>query len=90
MVQLKDGRQITIDLDAITITEMRQLLEDVKLGDVDHKADEYLAKCTNLSMDELNALGFKSYRKLAKEFWEYVTNPFKDDGEQKNSPSESI
>ena len=82
-IELK-SRKVTIDLDAITVAEVRALTEKKDNG------DEVLAKASGLTVEELTALPFRDYRKLIKFFWACLTDPLKDDDDAKNSQSESI
>ncbi len=79
-VILKDKTEISIDLYAITLSEVRSLL-DMKKND--HEADSILAKACGLTVEKLRELPFPDYRKITKAFWEYLSDPLKDD-EEKN------
>ena len=87
-VKLKDGREIQFDLYAITVLEVRALSAPPKKGR-DDTGDESISKVTGLTVEELQALPFPDYRKITKELWKLLLNPLADDGEQKNSVSES-
>lgn len=83
-VTLKDGREIKIDLYALTVEDIR------KLGAEKGTGDEILAKALDgLKKGELSKLPYPDYRRLTKAFWECVKDPLKDDDNAKNSQSES-
>ncbi len=86
-VILKDKRTVTIDLYALTLADVRGLLETKKN---DHEADAILCKAVGMSAEELRGLPFPDYRRITKAFWECVSDPLKDDDEIKNSLSESM
>lgn len=88
MIKLKDGREIQIDLYALSVLEVRALSAPTKKGK-DDTGDESISKVTGLTVAELQALPFPDYRKITAAFWKLVLNPLADDGEQKNSVSES-
>lgn len=85
-VKIKDGKEFSIDLYALTLAEVRSLLEPKKK---DSEGDDILCKAVGLTKDELQALPFPDYRKITKAFWECVRDPLKDEGTEKNSQSES-
>lgn len=85
-ITLKDKREVSIDLYALTLTEVRSLLDSKKK---DNEGDEILCKAVGMTKDELQALPFPDYRKITKAFWECVRDPLKDEDDAKNSQSES-
>jgi hypothetical protein len=85
-VKLKDKRELSIDLYALTLLEVRQLLDTKKK---DNEGDDILCKAVGLTKEELQALPFPDYRKITKAFWECVRDPLKDEDDEKNSQSES-
>jgi hypothetical protein len=84
--KLKSGKEVTIDLYALTVQDVRSLL-DVKKKQ--HEGDELLGKAVGMTADELAALPFPDYRKLTRFFWQCVSDPLKDEDDAKNSQSES-
>ena len=85
--KLKSGKEITVDLYNLTVSDVRALL-DVKKKQ--HEGDELLGKAVGMTAEELAELPFPDYRKLTRFFWQCVTDPLKDEDEVKNSQSESI
>lgn len=85
-VKLKDKREVSIDLYALTLADIRSLLDAKKK---DGEGDEILCKAVGMTKEELQALPFPDYRKITKAFWEYVRDPLKDEDDAKNSQSES-
>jgi hypothetical protein len=86
-VKLKDGREVSIDLYALSVGEVRSLLEVKKK---EHDGDAILGKAVGMTEQELTSLPFPDYRKITRAFWECVRDPLKDEDEEKNSQSESI
>ena len=86
MLKLKNGKTITIDLYALTVAEIRSLLDTKR---EQHKGDEILGKAVGMTAEELASLPYPDYRKITKVFWQLVNDPLKDEGEEKNSQSES-
>jgi len=86
-IELKKTGTVTIDLDNLTVLDVRSLL-DVKKNARD--GDETLSKAVSLSADEMGAMPYTEYRKLTKFFWQCVNDPLKnEDNNVKNSHSES-
>ena len=86
-VILKDKREVVIDLYALTLGEVRSLLETKKK---EHDGDAILGKAVGMTDKELASLPFPDYRKITRAFWECVRDPLKDEDDIKNSQSESI
>jgi len=86
MITLKSGKQVKIDLYALTVAEIREFLTAKKK---DHEGDVILGKACGMTADELAALPFPDYRKITKEFWERMSDPLKDEDDEKNSQSVS-
>lgn len=84
-VKLK-SREVTIDLFALSVLDVRNLLDVKKKA---HDGDVILAKAVNMTVEEIEALPYPEYRKLTRFFWQCVNDPLKDEDEEKNSPSES-
>ena len=84
-IELKT-RKITIDLYALTVQDVRDLLDVKKKA---HEGDVILSKVVGLTAEELQAMPYPDYRKLTKFFWQCVNDPLKDEDEVKNSPSAS-
>lgn len=89
IVKLKDKTEIKVDLYALTVGEVRDLLEGKKEKGFD-KEDEVIAKAAGITVEQLRALPFPSYRKVVRAFWDCLRDPLKDEDEEtKNSVSES-
>jgi hypothetical protein len=84
--KLKSGKEVTIDLYALSVADVRSLL-DVKKKH--HEGDELLGKAVGMTTQELLDMPFPDYRKLTRFFWKCVSDPLKDEDEVKNSQSES-
>jgi hypothetical protein len=90
-VTLKDKTELNIDLYALTVGDVRSLLEGkTDKGDKYSREDEIIAKAAGITAEALKALPFPDYRKIIKVFWDCVRDPLRDNGEEKNLVSESI
>ena len=83
---LKSGKKIEVDLYALTVADVRALM-DVKKKQ--HEGDAILGKAVGMTAEELAELPFPEYRKLTRFFWECAADPLKDEDTEKNSLSES-
>lgn len=72
---LKNGREIVFDFDAITLAEYRTVADR---NCTREDSDRILAKVMGLTVDELNAVGFREWRKLTAAFWESAVSPLDD------------
>lgn len=75
MVKLSGGREVTFDLNRITVAEWRALF------DADQSAedgDATLAKAAGLTAEEIAVMGFSDYRRLTKAFFEAAKEPLAD------------
>ena len=72
---------------ALTVADVRTI---ANIKAKDHEGDAILCRTVGMSESELLALPFPDYRKIVRRFWELVRDPLQDEGEQKNSQSESI
>lgn len=79
---LSDGREITFDLMALSLTEFRALF-DSKQPQVE--ADAILARVAGMTLEEYGALPYLEWRRLTIEFFKKSRNPLADP----NSASES-
>lgn len=85
-IELKSKGIVKVDLYALTVADIRSLL-DVKKKQ--HQGDEMLGKAVGMTANELLELPFPDYRKLTRFFWKCVSEPLKDEDDAKNSVSES-
>ena len=85
-IELKSKGIVKVDLYALTVADVRSLL-DVKKKQ--HEGDEILGKAVGMTPKDLLEMPFPDYRKLTKYFWKCVSDPLKDEDEVKNSVSES-
>lgn len=72
---LADGREIEIDLNAISIKEYRELF---KSGQPDEEEFRTLAKACGMTAAEVEALGYVDYRRLLKAFIDKAREPLAD------------
>lgn len=86
MLTLKSGKEIKIDLYALTVADVRALLDSKNQK---HSGDDLLCKAVGMTVEELAALPFPDYRKITRAFWQAISDPLKDEGEEKNLVSES-
>jgi hypothetical protein len=84
MITLSDGRQITIDLNHVTIRQFRSLFDT---GSTDESSDRIIAKCAGLEYDDLLNLPYPDYRRVFAEFLERARNPLADPNLQSGSTS---
>ena len=90
-IKLKDKSIITIDMYSITVSEVRSILDSKKeKADPFGQEDTVISKACGISVERLRELPFPDYRKIIKAFWDCIRDPLKDEGEEKNSVSESI
>lgn len=85
-VETKSKGKITIDLYALSVADVRALLDKKSTP---HDGDVILSKAVGLTVEELTALPYPDYRKLTKAFWKLVNDPLSDEDDAKNSQSES-
>jgi hypothetical protein len=79
---LPNGREITFDLDAITLEEYRALLSPKQDKT---EEDDIMSRACGLTVDEYHKLPHRTWRRLCKAFFEYAMGPLADP----NSASES-
>lgn len=84
-IELKT-RKVTVDLYALTVADVRDLLDVKKKA---HDGDVILSKAVGMTAAELQAMPYPEYRKLTRFFWKCINDPLKDEDEEKNSVSES-
>jgi hypothetical protein len=81
-ITLPDGREITIDLSAITVREYRELFNTKQTAE---EEDATMSKVSGLSVDELLDLPQPEYRRMWQVFFQGAREPLSDP----NSVSES-
>jgi hypothetical protein len=74
-VTLSDGKEITFDLSRMTIREYRGMFETQEDAD---KSDATLARVAGITVEELQALPYPDYRKLARVFFKRCREPDTD------------
>ena len=74
-ITLSDGREITFDLNKISIKEYRALFCPEQ---PDAEEYEFLARVSGLSADEVGSLGFDDWRRFARAFFEKARQPLAD------------
>lgn len=82
-LKLSDGREISFDMNAITLGEWRMLFDSSIPTEDD---DIIMAKAAGLAPEELSEIGYQDYRELARAFFKKAREPLADP----NLPSESI
>jgi hypothetical protein len=73
-LRLKDGREITFDLDQLSVKEWRELVGGEERLPLDEQ-DELLARTIGWEPDELKGLGLWQYKRLTKAFWDKAISP---------------
>lgn len=76
MVRLADGREVTPDLNRITIREYRAVFNPKQPQD---EEDATLAKLYGITVDELNAQSVIIFKRLFATFLEAAKKPVEDD-----------
>ena len=84
-IELK-SRKVVVNLDLITTKDVRNLSDKASKTET---GDEILGRATGLTIEEIENLPFRDYRKLIKFFWSCLANPLKDEDDAKNSQSVS-
>lgn len=80
-----------MDMYAVSVGEIREILEVKKSKDDPYsKEDAVIGKTVGMTAAEIQALPYPNYRKIVTAFWKAMKDPLQDDGEEKNSVSESI
>lgn len=74
-VTLHDGRELTVDLNQITIREYRTLFDR---GQPQENEDALIAKCVGLSLDEYLSLSQPDYRLVGQAFLKRAREPLAD------------
>ncbi len=72
-VVLSDGREVTFDLNKLSVREWRELTNLESPMEIERQ-DEILIRVSGLDCD-LVSLGFADYRKLSDGFWKAATRP---------------
>jgi len=85
-IDLKKTGTVTVDLDNLTVLDVRNLLDVKKKS---REGDEILGKAVGMSADEIGEMPYPEYRKLIRFFWDCVNDPLKNEDNEKNSLSES-
>ena len=69
------GREITFDLEKMTIKEFRELFDN---NQPDSKGDEVMARVSGMTVEEIEALSFNEYKKFSKAFFKKAKEPLAD------------
>ena len=75
-VELVDGRVVSIDLNAITLREFREM---VAPETEQERTDEITAKVVGMTADELTGLGFTDYQRVLRAVIECARDPLGTD-----------
>jgi serine/threonine protein kinase HipA of HipAB toxin-antitoxin module len=79
---LPDGREITFDLDALTLEEYRFLLSPKQKREDE---DAIMARVCGITPEDYRKIPFRTWRRLCRAFLEHAQEPLAE----KNSQSES-
>ena len=83
VMKLKDGREVNVNLDNITILEWRLMWQ----SDTDNKvSDEIFARCVGMTIEEMEGLSMRDFQRIARAIRDAAANP---DDDEKNSVSAS-
>ena len=74
-ITLSDGREITFDLNKISIKEYRALFKPEQPDTEEYKL---LARVSGLTADEVGNLGYDDWRRFARAFFEKAREPLAD------------
>jgi hypothetical protein len=74
-ITLSDGREITFDLNKISIREYRALFKTTQPDDEEYAS---LAKVCGLKPDDVASLGYVDWRKLCLAFFNKAREPLAD------------
>lgn len=74
-VTLHDGRELTVDLQLITIREYRTLFDRTQPQE---NEDALIAKCVGLSLDEYLSLSQPDFRRVVEVFLKRAREPLAD------------
>lgn len=83
-MKLSNGSEINVDLERISIKEWRDMWKTETDDDV---SDELVARIVGMTIDELRALSFRDFQRVAKAIRKAAMNPLED---EKNLASASI
>lgn len=90
IITFKDKTTLEMDMYAVSVGEIREILEVKKSKDDPYsKEDAVIGKTVGMTAEEIQALPYPKYRKIVTAFWTAMRDPLQDDGEEKNSVSES-
>ena len=73
-ITLPSGRVVSLDYNALTISEYRDLFKPESSID----DDEILSKVAGIERSELEGFGMLDYRALVKEFFRHAGDPLAD------------
>jgi len=73
---LSSGKEITFDLTKLTHGQWKGLIRPTKGAE---KEDAIISRCSDLSIEELDALGEREYRAIADAFVKRVVSPISSD-----------
>lgn len=90
LITFKDKTTLEMDMYAVSVGEIREILEVKKSKDDPYsKEDAVIGKTVGMTAEEIQALPYPNYRKIVTAFWKAMREPLADDGDEKNSVSES-
>lgn len=74
-ITLSDGREIYMDLNAVTIKEWRAMFDK---DQPEETGDEILGRVCHLTLDEIQALGALDFRRMSARMFEKFRTPLAD------------
>jgi hypothetical protein len=84
---LSTGKKVKIDLNKMTITEFREIVELDGQELSTERSDEILGKTIGLKGKEVNQLPYPDFRKVSKAFWYEIKQLDKEDEEGDPDPN---
>lgn len=81
MTTLNDGREVTPDLNLLTVREVRSVFDKAQPQE---EEDTLIAKCYGLTLDDYLNQPYPVFRQLVTAFIEAIRNPVKVDENSKN------
>ena len=75
-IKLSDGREVTVNLNAISLREFREM---VAPETEQERTDELTAKVVGMTADELTGMGFMDYQRILRAVIESARDPLSAD-----------
>ena len=84
VITLSDGRELTVDLTKITISQYRHLFKNETTPE---EEDALLAPCFGITVEEFETLPYPDYKRITKAFFDQARDPLADPNSQSASTS---